>query len=315
MKRFTDKVKQSGPYRWSRHKLNTTYVTSQRVSLIDILKIFLQQLKKDNIQERASAMAFSFIMAVFPGIIFFFTLIPYIPIPDLDDNIMNALQGILPESIFKEAKSTILDIVSIPHKGLLSFGFLFALYAANNGTLNMINAFNRCYRTHENRTFLKKIWISVVITVFLSLLTFIAIGVTIALKVYSAIFLKDLGVDQHYYIDILIIIRNIMLFMVFFVSISFIYYWAPALHKKWNFFSIGSFLSAVLVVLFTIVFSYYINHFSSYNKVYGSIGTLIGLMLWFYAISMVLLIGFEVNAAIHKAKGGHHGILESDSGV
>jgi membrane protein len=91
-------------------------------------------------------------------------------------------------------------------------------------------------------------------------------------------------------------------FALFFVAISIIYYWAPAIHKRWRFFSVGSLIAAVLCILVTHFFSYYISNFASYNRLYGSIGTVIALMLWFFLLSFLILLGFEINACIDEAK-------------
>lgn len=306
MKNIVDRILQSSGYRWGLEKLDTTYVTQSRVSLLSIIRMFIQQMQKDHIQERASAMAFNFMLSVFPGIIFIFTLIPYIPVPNLQENIMIFIYTILPTSIYHQVEGTIYDIISNQRSGLLSIGFLFAIYAANKGTHNMITAFNKCYRTKDDRTFIQQMLVSLGITGFISVLTFSAIAANIVIEVYTTYLLETLPPVVRDNLHLIGLLKNSVVFLVFFISVSFIYYRAPALHKKWNFFSIGSFVASVMIVLFTAGFAFYINKFNSYNKIYGSIGALIGLMLWFYAISMVLLIGFEINASIHRAKHAVH---------
>src|SRR6478735_172605 len=112
MKKYTDRILKSTGYRWTINKLDTTYVTRGRVSLLTVIRMFIQQTQKDHLQERASAMAFNFMLSVFPAIIFIFTLIPYVPIPDLQDKIMGMLMSVLPISIYEQVDSTILDIIS-----------------------------------------------------------------------------------------------------------------------------------------------------------------------------------------------------------
>jgi membrane protein len=98
------------------------------------------------------------------------------------------------------------------------------------------------------------------------------------------------------------LIEYVVFFLIFFFAISFIYYWGPAMHKRWRFFSHGAIVASVLCVVISGIFSYYINNHSNYNKLYGSIGTLIGFMIWLQIISQVMLIGFEINAGIDSAK-------------
>src|SRR5690606_36043660 len=116
--------------------------------------------------------------------IFLFTLIPYIPIPNLDSNIMRFLKEFLPYSIYDAASSSITDIISNQHGDLLSFGFLFALFTATNGVGAMITAFNRCYRTTEKRSFIKKWLTSVYLVFFISVILFLSIGLSISSKLY-----------------------------------------------------------------------------------------------------------------------------------
>jgi membrane protein len=104
----------------------------------------------------------------------------------------------------------------------------------------------------------------------------------------------------------LIIGKYVVVFLIFYIGISMIYYIAPAVHKRWSFFSHGSFIATIMILGFTLLFSYYVDNFNSYNKVYGSIGALIGLMLWFNMISLMLLIGYEINACIEVAEKDYY---------
>ena len=106
------------------------------------------------------------------------------------------------------------------------------------------------------------------------------------------------ALEEHHTIIVFKIVKIFILFLVVYFGISSVYYFAPVLHERWAFFSYGSFIASVVILLFTYLFGIYIDNFSSYNKVYGSIGAIIGFMLWLYCISIVLLIGFEINASI-----------------
>jgi membrane protein len=197
--------------------------------------------------------------------------------------------------------STILDIIKIPHGGLLSFGFIFALFSATNGIRVMISAFNRCYKTADNRSFIKLILLSCSLAVFLSLIVLAAVVISIVVKLELNQIGSSVQVGGRFFYYLLIISRLLLIFMIFFFAISLIYYMAPTVKVRWSFFSVGSVIAALLCLVFTTGFFYYINNFNSYNKVYGSIGAIIGVMMWFYFISIVLLIGFETNASIDLA--------------
>jgi membrane protein len=275
-------------------------ISKDRVSLRKVAYIFLVQMQKDHIQEKAAAMAFNFILAIFPLVIFLFTLIPYIPIPDLNENIMAFLQEMMPHSIYASVEGTIQEIVSIQKGGLLSFGFILAMYAATNGVVSMIDAFNKCYKTAENRGFFSRFFVA--FTLVLIIIFTILISITIGL--FFSFYLKHLDqilpVNDRLIYYLIAAFKYATLFFIFWIIISLIYYIAPNVVKRWRFLSIGSFIASVLGVLFTFAFSLYIENFNSYNKIYGSIGTLIGLLIWLFVISFVLLVGFEINASIDQ---------------
>jgi membrane protein len=107
------------------------------------------------------------------------------------------------------------------------------------------------------------------------------------------------------------VLTYFIIFSVFFFTISIIYYYAPAIHKRWKFFNAGSITASILTILITNVFSYYLVNFATYHKIYGSIGSLIALMVWLYFISLILIVGFEINASIDQVKTEEQDEVES----
>ncbi len=279
---------------WGVGYLSSIHLTKYEISLLDFLQTLFRKMEKDHVMEMSRSMAYSFILSIFPAIIFLFTLIPYIPIEHLDVAILKNLEQVLPLGIYEVAQSTIYDIVARPQTGLLSFGFLFTLYASINGIAAMITVFNKCYRTHDNRSFIRRIAISVQI---LFLLLFCVV-VSIALQIIVEMIFNEISFYEQGQIIFLSIIRYLLPYLLFLMSFSLIYSLAPAITHPWKFFSLGSLIAAFLAVSFSIVFILYFNNFSSYNKVYGSIGALIGLMLWIYFMSLIVLLGFEINATL-----------------
>ncbi len=277
--------------------LKRVHFTRKKVNLYLVLSILIKELIRDSIAERARSMAFSFMLSLFPAIIFLFTLVPYIPIQGLKDQVMVSLSNVLPISMYAMVSGTIYEILNIPRGGLMSFGFVFAMYSATNGIMAMMQAFNQCYSSADKRSFVKKLLISFLIIVLLTFIIVIAIGITVLMEVY----LHYLPSNEHIDVLGLIIGKYLVVFLIFYIGISMIYYIAPAVHKRWSFFSHGSFIATVMILAFTVLFSYYVDNFNSYNKIYGSIGALIGLMLWFNMISLMLLIGYEINAGIEVA--------------
>jgi membrane protein len=279
------------------------------VSMYRIVKTFVKNLNEDEIMDRANGVAFNFILAIFPAIIFLFTLIPYVTayFPDINkESILTFFGQIMPETMFEVASTTILDIVSNQRGGLLTFGFVLALFLSTNGMMALMRAFNACYKTIENRNGFKTRFIATALTLNMTFVLFLAIMLLVVgqlvldylllhLHEFSQINLSDFTVH------LLFALRFIVIFIVFLLAVSTIYYFGPAIHYNWRFFSIGSFIATLLCLAVSYGFSYYVTNFGTYNKVYGSIGVMIAIMIWVQLITLVLLIGYEINASIHEA--------------
>ena len=268
-----------------------------RASLYDVLYILWYELKLDSITKRSGYMAFNFTLAIFPGIIFLFTLIPYTRIPNLEESIMTMLQELMPANMYSTSAETIQDIISKPRGGLLSFGFGFALFLSTNAIMGMMDVFNKQTHTFEHRSYIKKRLIAAALTVALALIVFLAIA-AIFMGTYFIDILVFHGILPESFYYLVVVLKHAAVIMLFFTASSLVYHYAPATTNKWGFFSAGSIVATILIFLVSLVFSAYINNFDSYNKFYGSIGVLIGLMIWLDFISMVLLLGFEINVSI-----------------
>jgi len=281
----------------------------ENVSLYKITKIFVKSLHDDEVSDRANGVSYNFILAIFPAIIFLFTLIPYVSIlfPEITkDSIMSFLGEEMPPSMYDVISSTVLDIVSNQRGGLLSLGFLFSIYLSTNGTMAMMRAFNACYRTAERRSAVRTRLIATGLTFNFAFVLFLAIILLIVGQLVLEYFLVNLekfglpNIDG-FTVFLILLLRFLVIFIVFFFAISMLYYFGPAIHYNWRFFSVGSFIATLLCMGVSYGFSYYVTNFATYNKVYGSIGVLIAVMVWIQLITMVLLIGYEINAAIHDA--------------
>jgi membrane protein len=234
--RIEKTIFQSALYRKLKHRSDTTYLWNKRISLSSVLQILLRKIRKDELDARANAVAFNLTLSVFPAIIFLFTLIPYIPIDELDKQIMEFLGQVLPTGIYEEAAGTILDIVSRPRANLLSLGFFLTLYVATNGMIALMDAFNRSYRTGEGRGFLKKRMIAAALTFIIAFVLISAILILITGNI-----VLNLLVEYHLLTDALSyysisFLQYFVVFFVFFVAISCIYYLAPTITKRWRFF-------------------------------------------------------------------------------
>ena len=273
----------------------------QGQSLYDVSMFFYKGLLEGAITTRSSALAFNFFLALFPSIIVIFTLIPFVPIDGFQEQLFISLGDILPSHTFEATKSILDDIINHQHGSLLSLTFILTFYFATNGVNTMITCFNATYHLNDKRTWLQLKVLSIILTLILALLFIL----TIALQIFSLEFLNSLVKEKYlaqYAANIIIYAKWLIFVFLLFINISILYYYGPADKSGWKFLSAGSITATILSVITSLGFSYYVDNFSQYNELYGSIGTLLVILLWMYFNSIILLLGFELNASIMSAK-------------
>jgi membrane protein len=280
---------------WSKHIVLPGF---RGMNLYDVARFFIKGLEKGAITTRASSIAFNFFLALFPALIFFFTLIPYIPIDNFQEILLQLLGEVLPPSTNEIAFGTLNDIINHPRSGLLSFGFLMALYFSTNSINSLMEAFNSSYHISENRGMWKQRLIAIGLTLTLSVMLILAIAIIVFTQFASGYFV-DLGINSIFLIKFG---KWITLLIFLFFGLSLLFQFGPSKKTYWSFFSPGAILATLFIVLTSVGFGYYIDQFGQYNKLYGSIGTLIVILLWMYFNAIVMLIGFELNASIFSAK-------------
>jgi membrane protein len=274
------------------------------VPLYDVIRFFFKQTQKVGLNERAAAISFNFLMAIPPACIFLFSLVPLFPIADLfNKEVMNFVKDLTPNVATRKIVQNFLDdFLGRPRNSLLSFGFLIAVFYSSNAVLGIIHSFNRSIHEKEMKGFMVYRWKAIKLTLIIILLF---IASMIILMTQGAVFrwFMDLLQIENEFVKLLIkSLRWLVIIALFFYSIAFIYRHAPTVEKKWKLISPGSIVACTLLILFTFLFSYWINNFATYNKVYGPIGTIMVLMILIYVNSLVILIGFELNVSIKSLK-------------
>ncbi len=282
--------------------LKKVYIGTSALPLYNVIVLFFLKIERDEIQSKAGAVAFNFLMAIFPSIIFIFTLIPYFPIENFTDKVFIFLGEIVPADIYDVSYLTISDILSKPRGGLLSFGFVFAIIMASNGMLSLMNAFNRCYHNIGRINIIRHRITATGLTILVGILFLLIIVMLIAGKVIlDALVQYDILNNKPIYF-IINVSRYVAGIIIYFSTIAIIYKYGPSVPSRWKFISAGSTFASLSSMLVSYGFSIYIENFNNYNKLYGSIGALIALMIWLYVISFVLLLGFQINASIDEVK-------------
>ena len=271
--------------------------------LYTVAVFFFQEIQKDSLTNKASSLAYNFMMAIFPSIIFLFTLIPYIPINNFQNQLMTIISLLLPKNAYLAFESTLEDIVKNQNGKLLSLGFILALFFATNGIHTLMQAFNKSSLIVETRTWLKQRFIALNLTLLIAFSLILGVSVMIIGEFILNFLINELNLKEgKFWIYLIMVSRWAIIILVYFVTISLLYRYGPANSKKWKFFSAGSWLATILAVITSIGFTYYINNFGAYNKLYGSIGTLLVMMIWLYLNSFILLLGFELNASLDLSK-------------
>lgn len=273
------------------------------VPLYDVGRFFYGQVKTVGLTERASAIAYNFIMAIPPSFLFLFTLLPHLPFikkKDILNQVRLILKDLIPVETFNSTVATFIDstFFKTPVLGLLSFGLLLALFFASNAMMGIQRSFNKNYIGFAKRKGLHDRWVAIRLT---TLLFSLVLGCLILLITQGA-FLRAVGIRKGFWFDFIGYIRWIFIIALVFYSIAFIYRYAPAVHKKWKLVSPGSILATFLCIMATLGFSEFVNNFGRYNALYGSIGTIIILMALIFINSLVLLIGFELNVSIKSLR-------------
>ncbi|PWS29093.1 YihY/virulence factor BrkB family protein [Pedobacter yonginense] len=270
--------------------------------LYTVATFFFKEIGKDSLVNKSSSLAYSFMLAIFPGIIFLFTLIPFIPINGFQDQLLSLIELVLPHNAYDAFETTLKDIVKNQNSRLLSFGFFSAIFFATNGVKNLMKAFNKSSLIIETRGWLKQRLIALILTTVICFSIIICISAMALGEILLTYIKNELHIKDSLVVFAIQFTRWALLAILYFITISILYRYGPSHTKKWKLFSAGSWLATILAFITIWGFSFYINHFASYNKVYGSIGTLIVVMIWLYLNSLILLIGFELNASVDVSK-------------
>ncbi|MCC4211089.1 YihY/virulence factor BrkB family protein [Leeuwenhoekiella parthenopeia] len=279
------------------------------LSLYDFWELYAVGILKGTFATRASAIAYSFFMALFPFFLFILNLIPYVPIDGFQTELLSFIDRLLPPQTQDFFEPILLDIAANPRAGLLSFTLVFAIFLMANGVNAIFTGFEYSFHTVVKRDLFKQYVVALGVSIMLALLLLIVvIGI-----LYFQFYLQELfsmeelkNRDKAADTSSLTLISQLGSFLGLLILIygvvANLYYFGTKEGKHWNFFSIGATVTTFLFILTTYLFGLYINNFSTYNELYGSLGALLILMVYIWLNSNLLLLGFELNAAMYRLK-------------
>ena len=280
------------------------------VPIYDVTVFVFNEIRRFDLFTRANSIAYSFFIALFPSLLTLFTLLPYLQryllrfLPEgesFNSILSQEIQKVMPGSVGDQLFLFIKDITEVERVGMLSFGFLLAIFFSSNGMLAMMRSFEKSYaKTFKKRSVLRKRLVAIALTGLLSFLLISSIVFIILGKVIIGWLATYIGLTGFATMSIAFL-RWLAVLLLFYFGISVIYRYGASTYRRFHFFSAGTTLATILCILISVAFSMYIDDFgrySTYNKFYGSIATIIILMLWIQFNSLIILIGYELNASI-----------------
>ena len=274
----------------------------QGISLYDVLKYFFKDFSVPYLTERASAISYNFIMSVPPTCLFLFTLIPNLPFVSkraLKHQLHGLIIDIIPAQTNNKGLIEFVDsFINGSKIGLISFTFILSLFFASNAVMGLMRSFNKDYIGFQKIKGLRKRWRALQLTLLLfGLLLLCFILLLVQNNVLNMIGIKNMQIKH-----LILYGKWIFIIALIFYSYAFIYKYAPSTKKRWKLVSPGAVIATTLSIIATIGFSAFVNNFGRYNILYGSIGSVMVIIVMIWLNSLVVLIGFEFNLSINSLK-------------
>ncbi len=296
------------------------------VPIYDVIVFILHEIKRDTLISRANSIAFSFFLAIFPGIIFVFTLIPFI-LPYFDflilpyiqeDLLVRSINGevdfnstiirqisfllsevkILPENAREGMTEMFSKLATQTHQGRLYLVLALTIFFSSNGMMTLFRGFEKSHtNTFKKRSIFKKRFVAIMLTLVIALLVLVAVFLVVLGQTPLQILLDYFNATrfQSFMVQVL---RWLVVISLFYAGISFLYRYGASTFIRFKWFSPGATLATILTILTSVIFSIYVEDFGRYNDLYLSFGTVIVIMLWIQINAFILLVGFELNASI-----------------
>ncbi|WP_224483252.1 YihY/virulence factor BrkB family protein [Robertkochia aurantiaca] len=273
------------------------------LSLYDLMEMYLIGIVKGALTYRASAISFSFFMALFPFLLFILNLIPYVPIDNFESEFLLYVDGLLPPRTVEFFDNIIKDIISNKRGGLLSSVFILSIFLMANGINAIFGGFETSYHVRITRNLIRQYIVALGVALLISILFLVSVGVFIYLQYLTEFYAqtRELAISAEEMTGIQIG-QALFFILISYIVTAILYYFGTPEGKESRFFSPGALLTTILIILTTYLFGIYIENFSLYNEIYGSIGALLIFMLYIWLNSNILLLGFELNASLRSLR-------------
>lgn len=269
------------------------------LSLFEVGRFFFQELQNNKLNERSAAVTYNFVMALPPTFLFFFSLIPYLPLGNVEDTIHQFINLVTPNSDLRNGlRSFVDDFLHKERRDLLSFGVLLTLYFSSNGMFGLMRSFDRSLPVLVKRSALRRRWTAIKLTLML----ICVVVLSLATLIIQSNVVNDLLERIFHTIWAVKLVSVIVVLTIVFISVSLVYKYGPSLQERFRLFTPGSVFATLAIGIVTTVFFWLVNNFLNYNKVYGPIGSLIAFMVWMWLNTLIILLGYELNVSILLGK-------------
>ena len=271
-----------------------------KLSLFDISKFFYKEMDSNRLFDSCSAVTYNFVMAMPPTLLVIFSLVPYLPLEGVQSTILETLKLITPnEQIYSSISGVIIDFINNERTGVLSSGILLTIFFSSNGLMGLIRSFERRHLSvNVPRSDLMQRWTAIKMTVLLLVVAVLSIAVLIL----QSQGLNEILLDWFGNLFLIRLVSIIVVLLIVFISINIIYRYGPSLSQRVKFGSPGAVVATLLCFITSAGFFFMVNNFIHYNKVYGSIGTLMAFMLWIWLNTLVILVGYDLNLSVLVVK-------------
>ncbi|MGJ8684305.1 MAG: YihY/virulence factor BrkB family protein [Nonlabens sp.] len=272
------------------------------MTLYDVAETYILGIAEGAFSARASAISYSFFMAIFPFLLFVLNLIPFIPIKNFQNEFLEFINELLPAQAVSMFDTIFKEIALQGNSGLLTIAFVSSLIFMSNGVNAVFNGFERSYHTDFNRGFFRQYAVSLAVSIMMTIFLLIMVIVAGYFEFLIEELRKSDIMSESGHGGTLILMRYIIVIILTYIFVAVLYYFGTKDGRQSKFFSIGATVTTILIILLSVLYGVYIENFTSYNEIYGSIGALLILMIYIWLNSNILLLGFELNASLRKLK-------------
>jgi len=273
------------------------------ISILNLFQFLKEIFQNGNFSIRSAAVSFRFFVAIFPTLIFLLSLIPYLPIEGLKDQILVFADTLMPNTIYDMFQNTVNELFTRRHNALLSIGFILSLYYASLGINTLLTAFSQSYQIKLKNNYFKQQLLSLGIFLLMMFLFLSATIISIISdKIHGLMVIEEISLLLNYLFGVFHFVLELSVVM---LAISILYHFGNPKTKKFKLITPGSIFATIVIFLATWGLSIYFSNFNIYNKIYGSIGSLLITLIWLNTVSYVLMIGFELYTKADKIKKYH----------